>query len=96
MDKWDRKESRVRNKHLQWILRHQVNSAGERKDFLINGKPNTQWKKINLNFYPIFVKVNLKEIIDLSVRAKTVKLLEKAAKSSHICDKQGIWGTQKN
>lgn len=50
-------------------------------------------KKKNLNFHPIFVKVNLKEIIDLSVRAKTIKLLEKAAKSSHLCDKQEILGT---
>lgn len=50
-------------------------------------------EKNNLNFHPIFVKVNLKEIIDLSVRAETIKLLEKAAKSSHLCDKQEILGT---
>ena len=53
-------------------------------------------KKINLNSHPIFVKVNLKETIDLSVRVKTIKLLEKAGKSSQLCDKQEILRTQKN
>ena len=73
-----------------------VNSSGERKKFLINEKLNTQWKKINLNSHPIFVKVKLKETIDLSVRVKTIKLLEKAGKSSQLCDKQEILRTQKN
>lgn len=77
-------------------IKASVNLSGEWKEFVINEKLNTQWKKINLNSHPLFVKVNLKETKDLSVRVKTIKLLEKAGKSSQLCDKQEILGTQKN